>query len=71
MSAADTLRFYKDTEGKWRWSYIAANGRVLADSGQGYSRLDKAEQGWFHISLAFPTRAGQGAWFDFRKVVES
>ena len=23
---------------KWRWRYVAANGNILADSGQGYSR---------------------------------
>lgn len=23
---------------EWRWTYIAANGNVLADSGEGYAR---------------------------------
>jgi uncharacterized protein YegP (UPF0339 family) len=27
---------YKDKEGEWRWSLKAANGRVVADSGEGY-----------------------------------
>lgn len=24
--------------GKWRWRFVASNGRILADSGQGYTR---------------------------------
>ena len=32
-------RIYKDAEHQWRWSLVdKANGKVLADSGQGYSR---------------------------------
>ena len=27
---------YKDSAGEWRWSLKAANGRVIADSGEGY-----------------------------------
>ncbi|HEV7889315.1 MAG TPA: DUF1508 domain-containing protein [Pyrinomonadaceae bacterium] len=27
---------YKDKAGEWRWSLKAANGRVIADSGEGY-----------------------------------
>jgi len=29
---------YTDAEGKFRWRIKANNGRVLADSGEGYSR---------------------------------
>lgn len=34
------LHYYKDRRGKWRWHLIAANGNLLAESGQGYARLD-------------------------------
>ena len=27
---------YKDNAGEWRWNLKAANGRVVADSGEGY-----------------------------------
>lgn len=27
---------YRDTVGQWRWYLKAANGRKLADSGEGY-----------------------------------
>jgi uncharacterized protein YegP (UPF0339 family) len=39
---------YKDKAGEWRWYLQAANGRKLADSGEGYSDkrdcLDAIEQ---------------------------
>ena len=28
---------YKDTRGEWRWRLKAANGNIVADSGEGYS----------------------------------
>jgi uncharacterized protein YegP (UPF0339 family) len=31
-----TYVFYKDQKGEWRWRLVAANGRILADSGEGY-----------------------------------
>ena len=27
---------YKDEAGEWRWRFIASNGRIIADSGEGY-----------------------------------
>jgi uncharacterized protein YegP (UPF0339 family) len=33
----DKLTIYRADDG-WRWRYTASNGRILADSGQGYSR---------------------------------
>jgi uncharacterized protein YegP (UPF0339 family) len=27
---------YKDHAEQWRWTYFAANGRKIADSGEGY-----------------------------------
>lgn len=27
---------YKDRTGYWRWRYVADNGRIIADSGEGY-----------------------------------
>ena len=32
---------YRDEGGEWRWRRVAANGRVVADSGEGYEhRVD-------------------------------
>lgn len=32
---------YKDRAGQWRWQLQAANGKVIADSGEGY--VNKAD----------------------------
>jgi uncharacterized protein YegP (UPF0339 family) len=29
--------YYKDSKGEWRWHLKASNGRIIADSGEGYS----------------------------------
>lgn len=39
------LRFYTDKVGKVRWQLRAGNGAIIADSGQGYTRLGSAEEG--------------------------
>lgn len=42
-----TARFelYRDRAGQFRWRLVHANGRVVADSGQGYASKQKAVQG--------------------------
>ncbi len=35
-----TYYYFKDSKGEWRWHLKAANGRIIADSGEGY----KSEQ---------------------------
>jgi uncharacterized protein YegP (UPF0339 family) len=32
-----TYHYVKDKQGEWRWHLKAANGRILADSGEGYN----------------------------------
>lgn len=48
---ADTLEFgrphfelYKDRSGEFRWRFIASNGRIVADSGEGYSSKGNAKR---------------------------
>lgn len=36
MSQPALFRFYRDHAGEWRWRFVAANGRTMADSGEGY-----------------------------------
>jgi uncharacterized protein YegP (UPF0339 family) len=31
-----TYVYYKDSKGEWRWRLVASNGRIIADSGEGY-----------------------------------
>lgn len=32
------LHPYKDKRGEWRWRMTARNGKIVADSGEGYRR---------------------------------
>jgi len=38
---AAAFHVYKDNAGEWRWNLKAANGRIIADSGEGYK--DRAD----------------------------
>jgi uncharacterized protein YegP (UPF0339 family) len=33
---------YRDTKKEWRWRFIASNGRIMADSAEGYKTLSGA-----------------------------
>ena len=39
------FEIYKDKAGKFRWRLRSSNGRILADSGQGYTRKSNAKSG--------------------------
>jgi uncharacterized protein YegP (UPF0339 family) len=32
-----TYTIYRESNGEWRWRLKAANGNILADSGEGYN----------------------------------
>ena len=34
-----TVNFYRDAHKQWRWNLKAKNGRIIADSGEGYKRI--------------------------------
>lgn len=36
---------YRDNDGDWRWQVIAANGRVIAVSSEGYRKRSDAMRG--------------------------
>ena len=36
------LQIYRDANREWRWRLRASNGRILADSGEGYRRRASA-----------------------------
>jgi uncharacterized protein YegP (UPF0339 family) len=43
--ADDTVHFYQDEAGEYRWKRVAPNGETVADSGEGYINLqDCADQ---------------------------
>lgn len=80
----DTITLYRAPDG-WRWRYTANNGRVLADSGQGYSRRVDAVRGACRVAGAYEGRTavvlsdlrkhGEAfiwrAWFDVHIVIGS
>jgi uncharacterized protein YegP (UPF0339 family) len=36
---------YKDTAGRYRWRYVATNGNIIADSGEGYVNKSDCQRG--------------------------
>jgi hypothetical protein len=43
----DTVFFYKDDAGEWRWHRKSENGRIVADGGEGYqNRQDIYDITW-------------------------
>lgn len=43
-STVDTIHVYRDHAGQWRWNFKAPNGRILADSGEGYEHKSDCEE---------------------------
>ena len=42
---AGKLCVYRDAKREWRWNIRASNGKIVADSGEGYKRLDSLLKG--------------------------
>jgi uncharacterized protein YegP (UPF0339 family) len=49
---SDKTVIYQDKAGEWRWKRIAGNGEIIADSGEGYTRLSDAERAASRAFLA-------------------
>ena len=52
------FQFYQDRSGEWRWRLYAPNNRIVADSGEGYSRKADAMRAAKRV-IFHATRAGQ------------
>jgi uncharacterized protein YegP (UPF0339 family) len=39
------FHIYKDSRGEWRWRLKAANGKILAESGEGYNTKQACKEG--------------------------
>ena len=48
----DKTVVYQDKAGEWRWKRVAPNGRIIADSAEGYTRLSDAERAASRAFLA-------------------
>lgn len=42
---AATFQLYEDAAGEFRWRLVHENGNIIADSGQGYTSKQNAENG--------------------------
>jgi len=38
MATRRRVHLYRDRKGEWRWTLFAANGRKLANAGEGYTK---------------------------------
>ena len=45
MSNRATFEVFQDTSDEWRWRLVAANGNIIADSGEGYQSKQGAQRG--------------------------
>ena len=43
MKRIASFRVYLDAGGQWRWRLVSANGRIIADSAEGYETQRNAE----------------------------
>lgn len=41
---------YKDAKSEWRWRLVARNGRIVADSGEGYASKSNCERARWRIA---------------------
>jgi hypothetical protein len=47
--------FYCDLTGEWRFRIVASNGRIVAESGEGYNSLQMCERDFKRLQEQFPT----------------
>lgn len=54
---AAKFELYKDKKGEFRWSLIASNGQMIANSGEGYTSKDSAKNGIESVKKNAPAAA--------------
>lgn len=50
------IEIYKDKKSEFRWRLFSANGRVIADSGEGYTRKDNLNRALQVLHKAFTSQ---------------
>ncbi|WP_436926557.1 HVO_2922 family protein [Halosimplex amylolyticum] len=53
MSKA-TFEVFRDSADEWRWRLVAANGNIIADSGEGYQSKQGVERGIRSVKRSAP-----------------
>lgn len=51
QNTSHVVTYYKDARGEWRWTIQAANGNIVADSGEGYKNLTDAQVALNNIGI--------------------
>lgn len=46
MSTDNTVWFYEDKAGEWRWRLVAGNGQIVAVPGEGFGSMSDAKRAW-------------------------
>lgn len=54
MGRKQRFELFRDVAGEWRWRLIAANGNIIADSGEGYSSKQGAKRGIESVKKGAP-----------------
>ena len=52
---AGTFQLYKDKFLEFRWRLVHQNGQIIADSGEGYTTKDNAENGIQSVKTNAPS----------------
>ena len=47
------FEIYPDKAGEWRWRLVAGNGRIVADSGEGYASKANVKRAIKRLITAF------------------
>jgi uncharacterized protein YegP (UPF0339 family) len=53
---------YKDKIGEYRWRIVSRNGKILADSGEGYKRMMGALRGLQLVTKNFDIKLEKVDW---------
>lgn len=43
------VEYYQDHAGEWRWRFVS-NGRIMADSAEGYVKKSNARRAWVNFA---------------------
>jgi uncharacterized protein YegP (UPF0339 family) len=54
----DTVHLYVDESGEWRWRRQSENGRIVADSSEGYLHFDDCKDMARDVNGPDPTEGG-------------
>ena len=51
---------YRDLQRMWRWRLVAKNGRIIADSGEGYHHEADCDHGIALVKASFNSPTSKG-----------